>query len=348
MNFCFRVEAGNKIGMGHLVESICLANSLRSKVKGEIIFLINGFTPALDIIKKSGYNYHIVKDNLNEQHEIDTVLNLVKKYESQVLIIDRFFTESSYLQKVKSGVEKLVVILDDAEHRSVSGDIVVNFNIVQDSSYYSTLPPSETHYCIGPKYMLLPEELHEFWKKEKTIPQVCGTIFVNQGGSDPYGLTIKIIKGLERLNLKQKVIVVLGPALLPQHKKEIETLKPNLRNSYQFEWNISQKRMYLLMLESDVAITAAGNTLYELAIFGVPSIVVCHHERHNMVANKFEDKKSAINLGIGSDLPDNVIAKEVETLLSSKEKRWLLSHNIKKIVDGFGSKRVTEKILELC
>lgn len=348
MNFCFRVEAGNNVGMGHLMESICLANSLRRKNKSEIIFLVNDFTPSLDIIKKSGYAYHIVEDHLNAQDEIDTVLEFVKKYESRVLIIDRFRIENVYLQKIKSGVERLVVILDDAEHRQVAGDLVVNFNIAQDESYYSDLPIVETSYCIGPKYMLLPEELHKFWKKNKFVPEICRTVFVNQGGSDPYGLTIKIIKELESLNLKQKVIVVIGPAVTLQHKKELESLKPNLRNSYQFEWSISQNRMYQLMLESDVAITAAGNTLYELALFGVPSIVVCHHERHNKVASKFEEKKAVINLGIGSDLQDNEIANEVEKLLTSKEQRLLLNHNIKEIVDGLGSKRVAEKILELC
>lgn len=348
MNFCFRVDAGNKIGMGHLTESICLADSLRSRTNGEIVFLVNRFAPALDTIKRSGYAYHIVREGLDAQENAEIVLDWIRKNDVQVVIVDLLNVENTYLQKLKNSAAKLVVILDDAEHRQVVGDLVINFNITQDEKFYLVLPPSGTNYLIGPKYMLLPEELHEIWKKEKTLPETCGTIFVNQGGGDPYGLTMKIIKELERLNLKQKVIVVIGPAMLLQHRKEITNLKPQLKNSYQFEWDVTQKKMYQLMLEGDLAITAAGNTLYELAVFGIPSIAVCHHERHNKVASKFEERMAVVNLGVGSDLPDNVIAGEVEQLLLAKERRSSLSHNIKKIVDGLGSKRIAEYILEMC
>lgn len=348
MNFCFRVDAGNKIGMGHLTESICLADSLRSRTNGEIVFLVNRFAPVLDTIKRSGYEYHIVREGLDAQENAEIVLDWIRKNDVQVVIVDLLNVENTYLQKLKNSAAKLVVILDDAEHRQVVGDLVINFNITQDEKFYLVLPPSGTNYLIGPKYMLLPEELHEIWKKEKTLPETCGTIFVNQGGGDPYGLTMKIIKELERLNLKQKVIVVIGPAMLPQHRKEITNLKPQLKNSYQFEWDVTQKKMYQLMLEGDLAITAAGNTLYELAVFGIPSIAVCHHERHNKVASKFEERMAVVNLGVGSDLPDNVIAGEVEQLLLAKERRSSLSHNIKKIVDGLGSKRIAEYILEMC
>jgi len=106
--------------------------------------------------------------------------------------------------------------------------------------------------------------------------------------------------------------------------------------------------MHQIMKESDLAITAAGNTLYELALFGVPSIVICHHEKHNKVAKEFAKRNSAINLGIGTKLDLRIIANTVDELLSSREKRLKLSINAKKIVDGLGSKRIAEKVLELC
>ena len=105
--------------------------------------------------------------------------------------------------------------------------------------------------------------------------------------------------------------------------------------------------MHQLMAESDIAITAAGNTLYELAVFGVPSIVICHHEKHNVVAEKFAEKNAGINLGVGTDLDIHLIAEAINKLLRSKEKRSELSANIKKVVDGLGSKRVAEKVLKI-
>lgn len=344
MNFCFRVDAGNKIGMGHLTESICLADSLRSRTNGEIVFLVNRFAPALDTIKRSGYEYHIVREGLDAQENAEIVLDWIRKNDVQVVIVDLLNVENTYLQKLKNSAAKLVVILDDAEHRQVVGDLVINFNITQDEKFYLVLPPSGTNYLIGPKYMLLPEELHEIWKKEKTLPETCGTIFVNQGGGDPYGLTMKIIKELERLNLKQKVIVVVGDAVSNKHKTELKSIMPKLKNNYQFEWGIKPERMYQLMSQSDIALTAAGNTLYELAIFGVPPITICHHQKHNQVAKEFEKRGACINLGIGKYLSTKEIIEAVKLLINSKEKRYHLSQNIKRIVDGLGCKRVVGTI----
>jgi len=345
---CFRVDAGHKVGMGHLMESLPLAESLKKKADVHISFLTKDFTLAVDLIKREGYRVETMREELTEGEELDLTLQTIRELGADVLICDLLNRSNEYFQELKTSVKCLVVVLDDEAHREVPGDIVVNFNITQDEAFYKNLPDTRTVYCIGPRYMLLPEALHQEWKKEKRVPDTCKTIFVNQGGSDPFGLTAKIIRALKPLDLKQRVIVVVGPAISSDHKKELESLEPELKNNYQFECGVTQKRMHKIMSESDLAITAAGNALYELAIFGVPSIVICHHERHNAVAQKFAEKGAVINLGVGTGLDPYVISEAVNKLLQSKEKRLELSANMKKIVDGLGSKRVAEKVLGLC
>lgn len=348
-DICFRIDASNKIGMGHLYESISLAESLEKRGAGKIIFLLNNFLPAVDIVRKAGFNSDLMDDAscLNEIVEAANISSRIKQYKSRVLIVDLLNRSDLYFEKLKPIVEKIAVILDDTGRREIPADMVVNFNICQDEDFYESLAQRKTAYYIGPKYMLHPENMHEYWKKVKYIPEICKTIFINQGGSDPFGLTIKVIKALESLKLKQKIVVVIGPAVLDQHKKEIKQISTGLKNRFQLEWSIGQERMFDLMKESDLAITAAGNTLYELAIFGVPSIVICHHERHNQVASRFAEKKAVVNLGVGLNLNEDNIAETVDRLLGSRETRYLLSVNIKEIVDGLGSKRVAEAVLEL-
>jgi len=347
LNIGFRVDASNKLGMGHLMESISLAESLKRREKCNIFFLTKNFPPAIDILKTRGFNVEILNGN-SEENEIKKISQTVKTRQVEVLVVDLLDKNDKYFLKLKHHVKVLIVILDDDKHRSVTGDMVVNFNIAQDKGFYAKLPVSKTIYCIGPEFMLVPEELHSEWKKEKVIPATCRTILVNQGGSDPFGLTAKIVKALELLDLKQKIIVVIGHAVSNKHKKELEHLKLRLKNDYQFGWNVTRERFYQFMSECDLAITAAGNTLYELALFGAPSIVVCHHEKHDLVARKFAEKNAVINLGIGTTLETSTIAEAVDKLLRSRKKRLELSLNTKKIVDGLGSKRIAEKVLETC
>ena len=230
INICFRVDASNKIGMGHLMESISLAESLKKRVYCNIIFLTKNYLLAADILKERGYQVETVREDISEEEEINLVLELIKKLRVEVLICDLLDKNDEYFQTLKAFIKTLVVILDDARHRAVPGNIVVNFNIAQEERFYKELPDNKTLYCIGPKYMLLPEELHSEWRKEKIISETCRTIFVNQGGSDPFGLTAKIIRALELLKLKQKIIIVVGHAISHEHKKELEALEPQLKS----------------------------------------------------------------------------------------------------------------------
>jgi UDP-2,4-diacetamido-2,4,6-trideoxy-beta-L-altropyranose hydrolase len=99
-----------------------------------------------------------------------------------------------------------------------------------------------------------------------------------------------------------------------------------------------------IMEGSDLAITAAGNTLYELAVLGVPSLIVCHHERHLAVAQRFAELGAAVNLGIGSILAGEEISRATQALLEAPEERQALSERMKGIVDGLGCQRIADVV----
>ena len=105
--------------------------------------------------------------------------------------------------------------------------------------------------------------------------------------------------------------------------------------------------MIELMSEADLAITAAGNTLYELSVLGVPSLVISHHKDHDSVAAAFAKRGAVINVGIGTEIDERFIALSVDSLLKDSDLRSRLSENVRKVVDGKGSMRVAEKIVSL-
>ena len=149
---------------------------------------------------------------------------------------------------------------------------------------------------------------------------------------------------MELLDLNQTIYVIMGDAITDQHRQELMAIQKNLKNRYIFEWGVPHGRMLDVMEKSDLAITAAGNTLYELAIFGIPSIIICHHERHNTVAEAFAQRGAAINLGIGSSLDEQKITNTVKNLLDDQSVRSALSQEMRKVVDGKGCRRIVEVI----
>ncbi len=351
-----RVDSGNRIGMGHVGECLSLLDSLQEKVDVEILFLTRDYHPGVKCIRGAGYNVQFVSGTNSMHDEILFTETAIADFNPDVFIVDllrlnrvdngAIVIDDSYMRQWQNRKFAYVVLFDDTIHSEIPADLAVNFHIGQDKKFYDKFSQKE-RYVIGPKYALLDAQLHGVWKQVKKIPPQCAQILVTQGGTDPYKLTMKTIQALETLNLDQKVIVVVGGGFLQAHKKELQEIIPSLKGDYQFQWNVSKNKMYQLMAKSDLAITAAGNTLYELACFGVPSLILCHHKDHDLVARQFVQNQAAVNLGIGTDVSCEYIAGKTGEVLLSDSTRSELSIHGKKLVDGLGTERVAGRIMDI-
>jgi spore coat polysaccharide biosynthesis predicted glycosyltransferase SpsG len=341
---CFHVDASNIIGLGHLMESVILARILERN-GCRVSFIMRAHPEATGPLKEKGYEVRAIGKDASDEEEIKAVQGFVRDAGIDVLVCNLRDRYADFFRKLRVDAA-LVAVQDNDRMEGINADVVVNFSIMQDGEFYRSLPDSGK-YAIGPMYAVLPEEMHSRWKEARDAKKACSTIFVNQGGSDPFGLTAKTIRALELLELKERVIVVVGPAISEKHRKELEAMiEGGLKNDYHFEWGVPQRRLHDIMRESDIALTAAGDTLYELSVFGVPSIIICHHETHNRIANRFSEVGAAINLGVGSDVSEQVIADTLKGLLGDRERRALLSRNARSILDGRGSERVSDIIMK--
>jgi UDP-2,4-diacetamido-2,4,6-trideoxy-beta-L-altropyranose hydrolase len=341
---CFRVDASVTTGTGHLMECLALADSLGRTFSSESLFLVNGFEPALRLLDEQGYRYRLVPRGLSDADEQEWISRILGEKGAGLLACNLLDRGESFYAGLRRRGARLMVILDDAIPRRLPGDIVVNWSILQDEAYYAQFAGDGTRYCIGPRFMPMREGLHEQWLSPREIPDRVRSIFVNQGGSDPFGLTARILRGLELLDLPQEIVVVVGNAVPEGHREELRALGEGARNSYSFAWGVPPREMYDIMERSDLAVTAAGNTLYELALFGVPSLIVCHHERHQAVAEGFAARGAAVNLGIGTGLPPEAIARATRDLLGDRAGRQALSERMKGITDGLGCRRIAEAV----
>ncbi len=346
MKIAFRVDAGNITGTGHLMEVVSLIKSLGRRIEFEAIAIVNNYPLCMEKLKPLVEHIEVLPDEIPVNNEPAILLDFLKKNDISVIVMDLLDKPVDYYRALSHGIERTYVVLDNFVHKEIPAAIVVNFNIAQSQDYYKKAVLYDTEYLIGPKYAILDEDLYDIWSEKAGCRDEVKTIFVNQGGSDPYGLTVKSLEALESLNLQQEIIVVSGGAVTHHHKRELERLKPLLKGNYKFYENISQQKFFELLAISDIALTAAGNTLYEIAFFGIPSIVICHHENHNRVASEFEKQGAAINLGIGSTIDRKKILDKIQLLLMNREKRKQLSDHARSLVDGYGTTRFTERIIE--
>ena len=98
------------------------------------------------------------------------------------------------------------------------------------------------------------------------------------------------------------------------------------------------------MKKHDVAITAAGNTMLELMLIGIPSLIICGEKHELEIAKLVNRKKMALNIGYGKDITKKLIEKKFTELLDNYGLRKRLHRNSKTIIDGKGAKKISKII----
>ena len=74
------------------------------------------------------------------------------------------------------------------------------------------------------------------------------------------------------------------------------------------------------MKEADLAITSQGRTIFELAVMGIPAIVLSQNQREN--THKFAQMENGfLNLGMGEVVEERVVKNTIDWLINTPEIR---------------------------
>jgi spore coat polysaccharide biosynthesis predicted glycosyltransferase SpsG len=99
-----------------------------------------------------------------------------------------------------------------------------------------------------------------------------------------------------------------------------------------------------LMAWADMAIAAGGSTNWELAFMGLPSIILTLADNQREIAGNLGKMGLTINLGWHEDVTIEMIKDAIAKLRESPEQRYQMSKQGRKLIDGYGSIRVLEKM----
>lgn len=321
MRIVFRTEGNHVQGMGDLVGSLALAAECAAQ-RDEILFVLSGGDEAIAAIKERGYGLQVA-DSLEAEQGI------LRSFRPDIVLVNQLNNDPAYIESLK-GVAGFVVTVDDAGEGAKKADLNIN-------ALYP-IPGAIT----APEYIALRREFQMKHEAARPIKAVVEELLITQGGSDTYGFTPRIIQALEKMAARPHCTVVLGPAF--RHDRELEeALKAstldlaiirNVRNMAEVMWN------------ADLAITAGGLTMFELACVGTPSLVVCGERFEVPTATRLERSGTVVNLGFGGELDYDLVPKAVDRLATDQENRSRMSVRGKELVDGRGCERIVRLIRE--
>jgi spore coat polysaccharide biosynthesis predicted glycosyltransferase SpsG len=134
--------------------------------------------------------------------------------------------------------------------------------------------------------------------------------------------------------------VVIGPAF--RNQKEIARAAEGHGNISLYH----NPDIKTLMDFADIAISAAGSTVYELAASGVPSILLVAADNQVLLASEAERRGIAINGGPASGLDSRLLAV-LDELAGNMAKRQNMASTGQNIIDGRGAERVAGILLSV-
>jgi UDP-2,4-diacetamido-2,4,6-trideoxy-beta-L-altropyranose hydrolase len=315
------------MGFGHITRCISLYQAFQ-KIYILPFFIINGDKTVKDLLVNKKHKI------FNWLTEVEKVLKYIES--AEIIIIDSYLAGYEIYEKI-SRLVKVPVYIDDNKRIDYPKGIVVNGTVYADELNYPAR--KEVNYLLGTQFIPVRKA---FWDvPDKEIKENIATIMVTFGGDDSRNMTPPILKLLNENFPKLTKKVILGRGF--RNTEQIESFKDEKTELIYFPYAEGMKKT---MLESDVAISASGQTLYELARVGVPTIAisVADNQLNNI---KGCQKAGFIEYAGAWDNKDilNLLMQKFE-LLRNADVRNKMARAGRSWVDGFGAKRTVNFCLK--
>ncbi len=363
MNIAFRVDASLRIGTGHVMRCLTLADALKAsgakcrficrEHPGNLIAQIRqrGFavcvlpittevltTNELEVETRSEYSAWLGTDWATDAAQSKSAIGATVV---DWLIVDHYAIDVRWEQMLRPYCCKLMVI-DDLADRQHDCDFVLDQNFGRNADDYSPLVPRGCTVLAGPCYALLRTEfaaLRNDSLRRRAVPQIKH-LLITMGGVDQDDATGKVLEALQDCQLPTNlhITVVMGP-----HAPWLERVQLLAKQmSHPTEVKVNVKNMAQLMTDSDFAIGAAGSTTWEFFCLGLPALLVVMAE--NQANSAVHIAKAHAAIIIGSLEIKSRLFENLNLFSKSNEALRRLTDEAKKITDGTGSNRVIEKM----
>lgn len=336
----FRADANKDLGCGHIMRCLSIARAFNNR-SIDCAFVTADHNPSSLICNRGFQNYCMNSDWKHLEDELPFFESFINKLMPEFIVVDHYYVTKKYLRVLRKFCK--IVYIDDLNLSTWPVDAIVNYNIYAESmGYRERYKLLKTKLLLGTQYVPLREEFRSL--EEKHIKSRVLEVLISSGGSDPVNLTLKLVQAIKQDRRFSSVRFHIIIGAFNSNKAELEEIASQYEN---IQLHLSVQRMDLLMQQCDIAISAAGSTLYELCACGVPTITYALADNQIKGAQRFED--AGLMLNAGDCRENNSFTEQILNLLAglikNQKQRSVMSHNMWKAVDGKGAERIVDALI---
>lgn len=332
-----RVDATTAMGGGHLVRCLALAQAWKD-AGGNAAFVgrYEGEFPSL--LAAAGMPItHVARPHpdLSDVCLTNDRIGAATGAERPFLVIDGYHFDLGYQRSLRAASHAWILRVDDSEGvPQFEADILLNQNVHAVAIPYDCDP--NVVVLAGTRYALLRKEFHAP-APGRVIPPAATRVLAMFGGSDPAGVSAMVLRAFDQLaDAGLRLDLVVGPGNL--RSDELERLASELGERVRLHCH--PQSIAALMRQADLAVAAAGSTVWELAALGVPMLLTATAPNQMPISRELERRGAAVNLGPVQELMTTALAERIREIAANEDQRALLASRARRLVDGCGAERV--------
>lgn len=251
--FALCIESSHARGMGHFYRALNLADGL-AKAGLEYTFFLNDHVPSRQILIERGVPHRVVD---LEDFTGNWEASLIRQHGITLWLNDRLDTDVRHAETVKATGIPLVTF-DDRGTGAALADLHVAALAFdrQEQLAGARLLRGEDYLVLNPHI-----NAHKWLRKH------LSSVLVTLGGSDTYGVTVKVVELLKEMGLTATIVV--GPAFM-----HMALLDDVLTEGFTVKRGVPS--MVEEFYRHDLAITGGGITPFEANASGLPCVVIAN------------------------------------------------------------------------
>ncbi len=340
----FRADGNSKIGTGHIMRCLSIADALKRNEEESVFIIADDSMQKL--ISDRGYKTHILSADFKKMADnIEQTIALINNCDARCLIVDSYYVTAEYLSQLKEHIK--LVYIDDLAAFAYPVDVLINYNIYADTIDYKRLYTEQgvalPQLLIGTDYVPLRSMFSDI--TPRPIRETVKDVLISTGGSDPIHLAVDLIRALRTDDKMDKITFHFLIGAMNPDRNEIEQLAGKMDNVV-LHCNVSD--MKSLICSCDIAVSAAGSTLYEICACGVPLITYVLADNQIKGAKAFEKKAVAFNCGDIRILKDKAkcIFETIYLLINDRVMRSNMHRNCINAINSCGAEKIVNEIEE--
>lgn len=337
MKLVIRADATPEMGTGHVMRCIALAQAAVRRGM-QVTFATRCEIPFLrERLSAIPCTVAYLEPQADRDEEM-AVLRAMMTPSPCAVVLDGYHFTRDYQQAIRP-YARTVVLDDHALRREFCCDILVNPSTMPELVRYPEAP--DTRLLVGHRYVMLREEFLQALPARPGEHSGPVRLLVSMGGADPHNATCTILQTLAELSLDNVVLTVLtGPA--NPHTESIRIALRAVRCA-QAQLLTAVSDMPALLRQTDLAISAAGSTCFELARMGIPFFLLRTADNQALLAESLTRQGIAVSMG-SLDAMSPQWPAALSDFLADSALRHNTAARARSLVDGLGAFRLLEAL----